>query len=106
MKQHITVTQLQELSDTARDKLTFFLESTGTLYGDYRDNDFCEHVNIGRMIEFLHLSQVDRRFKKGRPDTIEFYQKQYEIDEWEYQWWSIVPEELCDDLWEAVKEVL
>jgi len=95
MKQNITVTQLQELSDTARDKLTFYLESTGTLHGDYRDNDFCEHVNIGRMIEFLDDHKYD-------------YQKLFVSDYYDgYECPNYIPaDEICDALWEAVKENL
>jgi len=98
MKQNITVTQLQELSDTARDKLTFYLESTGTLHGDYRDNDFCEHVNIGQMIEFLDdhkrfytigKSIIRNEFVLSQGDGVEY-----------------IDIELCDVLFEAVKKLL
>lgn len=99
MKQHITATQLQELSDTARDKLTFYLESTGTLHADYRDNDFCEHVNIGRMIEFL-----DERVK-----CLSCMKNQQEgADEWivAYVNYLYKNKDLCDALFEACKNVL
>lgn len=60
---------------------------------------------IGQMIGFLLDCEKDSRYKKN-PQPISFYQKRYFIDGYESQWWKIVPDELCDDLWEAVKEAL
>lgn len=91
MKQHISLKQWQELS-LARQRKFQEVSKKGGL------------PTIGRMIEFLLDYERDSRYKKPQP--ISFYQKQYLVDEYENQWWKIVPEELCDDLWEAVKEVL
>ncbi|MFA7020971.1 MAG: hypothetical protein WC215_05400 [Bacilli bacterium] len=100
MKQHITEKQINELSETELDKLYYF---TGSL-----EDDGIKLLSIGEMIEFLdsfdlevniskpHLTQYDVSIYDKYTDRVTlkpnlgFYQS----------------EELCDALWEAVKEAL
>lgn len=89
MKQHITIEQLNELSSDADFKLRGWMDSKG--YGGY---DYLP--SIGKMIEFLGTSwMVNNRNSIG---------------EWEVErrdgMESFENSELCDALWEAVKEVL
>lgn len=108
MKQHITSDQLNELSDKAKNKLWKMAEPH-----DYEFNEMGANVcnrcgnfqsipdfpgkclpllSIGQMIEFL----VDNNSPMIKNDmgTIGSFE------------WVAGSEELCDDLWEAVKEVL
>lgn len=64
-------------------------------------NKLLPQLSIGQMIEFIFDSERDGRYTK-KPQPINFFQERY-LD---YDGWYIVPEELCDDLWEAVKEIL
>lgn len=99
MKQHITLEQLNELSEEARLRLkTWWKENYHILPSDYPT------PNIGHMIEFLDLRlrdieyEVDmwyvRIFNYDKPSDSEEYLQ------------TINYPELCDALWEAVKENL
>lgn len=124
MKQHITVEQLNELSGSAKEKLkmwwepeagdkvldlsfkhTSFLENSHEGYwNDIADPDFSSDgllplLSLGQMIEFLNEKQ----------------EYQFHIFRRTFDWKVIVSDlhygkeiggELCDHLWEAVKEVL
>lgn len=102
MKQYITIDQLNELSQPARQKLReYMLKDWAQPMKDHLGNwvhasiptdDY--QLSIGQMIEFLYDKSGDRRYKSmSIPGSIP-----YEGE--------IKPEKLCDDLWEAVKEVL
>lgn len=100
MKQHITVKQLNELSDKGKEKLIeWFLQwdnedvnewSEGSYReGMYLDNgEFCPFLSIGQMIEFLLTYTANG--KLANPSSIEF-----EADE-----------DFCDLLWDKVKDTL
>lgn len=111
MKQNITSEQLNELSEKGKDRLSEWW--TSHYYGKelpenvecsaydteaYISSPLCEYgveplLSIGQMIEFL--SDHDRDWH-------------YEIEQWGLNDVCEMPdvEELCDSLWEAVKEVL
>lgn len=106
MKQHITKSQLNELSIDIKGKLIVYLQNKNIKWG-LLDNDVMTKplLNIGQMIEFLQTYKKDKRYKNGYPDYISFCQPKqndYYLDEW----WYILPDTLCDDLWSAVKELL
>ena len=99
MKQYITEKQLNELSDIDRDKLFYW----------YRNIDSCDYnrvnplLSIGQMIEFLTENQFDVPIFKIERIPEEYcveYSKNYE------DFCSYIETELCDALWEAVKEAL
>lgn len=109
MKQHITVEQLQELTNKQQISLA-------TLAGEYGNccNTGGETMNlgklrgkftIGKMIEILdkHHSELYNR--------LEIYKN--ELDEWciglntgEELIWLEYNDDLCDALWEAVKKII
>ena len=92
MKQHITVEQLQELSYKQAIKLDKIIISTsyeGGIYNDGIDGMFLPLLSIGQMVEFLVGKQRNLciRFLLNENDCLD-------------------TKNLCDALWEAVKEVL
>lgn len=89
MKQHITNKQLIELSFEAGDKLKKWAKKREGKIGI--DDDLL--LSIGQMIEFLGENYIKAMMS---------YMPVYE--EWAIA--AVEPEELCDSLWEAVKEVL
>jgi hypothetical protein len=101
MKQHITGAQFKELSIKARKELMEFWDK------HYQQEEECieiyhyPHMSIGMMIEFLgsEIKDIDpypRTFSRDKINHWIVYleRKSYEADE------------LCDALWEAVKEIL
>lgn len=89
MKQTITPEQLDELSEGGLYKLRDWLESINIIEGLPADRK--PLLSIGQMIEFLDGHGAQAQFKLGIAIA-----KWSERDE----------PELCDALWEAVKEVL
>lgn len=90
MKQYITLEQWNELSDGSKEKLTkyYFNHKEKWDGGSFVEiaNEprlFIRYWDIGKMIEYLGI---------GWPDVV--------VDE------GRTPEELCDALWYAVKEIL
>lgn len=107
MKQHITIEQLNELSEKDKKRLVewwqpkegdiFVCDLTGEYVCNYFSQDRIYHdseyweskessfplLSIGQMIEFLTPSYVSLLFDE-----------------------TVMDDALCDDLWEAVKEVL
>jgi hypothetical protein len=95
MKQHITDKQLNELSIDAKIKLrTWLLQNCPSKEDDYIQ---LANLTIGQMIEFLkeHCKLVDTQ------SWIKYGSVIYGEDKKNKQ-----SEELCDALWEAVKEVV
>ena len=83
MKQQITDKQFDKLSEEAKDKLRAKIWD-------------CGNITIGHMIEFLDEHHYFNSFYKTiQPDT-----GQLKMLTWNEN------KELCDALWEAVKEVL
>lgn len=94
MKQHITVEQLKELSLDSKTRLhNWFEKIKGTHWLTtteiFVDDMFLPQLSIGEMIEFL--AQGSRSY----------FLPGCSIGESE-----IEPETWCDELWEAVKNVL
>lgn len=85
MKQHITVEQLNELSVAAKSNLREWS----------KDKGYIPLPSIGQMIEFLGEHQMV---------SINQYQDGWEVYKKENK--DPYHEELCDSLWEAVKQVL
>lgn len=86
MKQYITTKQWFELSKVEFYKLQGWMINSG--YHDY------DHLTIGIMIEFLDENK----------DTSVCIERM--IDGWSLYEVGKTHKELCDALWEAVKEVL
>lgn len=87
MKQHITNEQFYDLSEEKRDVLEKWLIDRG-----YKN----EKLTIGLMIEFLESDF----FELGRFSADEFQVTMMDMTK------QYVKRELCDALWEAVKELL
>lgn len=100
MKQHITIEQLNELSEKGKEKEQIYRENWyKTVYKGDQVNRWSQHMfwNIGQMIEFLehnHLDQIEH--------VVHWTGN---ICEWRVNK-KEKKEEICDALWEAVKEVL
>lgn len=99
MKQHITIEQYNELSDGEKNLLSYWVV-------DHPNGCCAPHIteiydgdallNIGQMIEFLDERYENFDLATGGSGWMVYYKKGvYETQE-----------ELCDALWEAVKEVL
>ena len=128
MKQHITTKQLNELSEKEREKLRkWWKPKDGNFYsvmekdkfmgGDVlyglsdvdwlKENNSLPLLSIGQMIEFL----VEKQDKGWRDLHIEMLHDRWgvgtcydnDIPKWKFK---NDKGELCDALWEAVKEVL
>jgi len=130
MKQHITAEQLDELSERGKKILAeWWYPSFGDHFIKGCDKDniliFTNHRNpkeateeqerkvtmlwkwskdllpllsIGQMIKFLYDHRPDKRYKTIDLPTVG--------DCWECGRGAISPEKFCNELWEAVKEVL
>jgi len=101
MKQYITEAQAKELNEKQKSAMVDYL-----VPGDYWGNpyesleDLHKIMSIGRMIEFLDKQERCDWCLDGRASYIELTWKNY--CHTTIQW----GEELCDALWEAVKQVL
>lgn len=96
MKQHITVEQLNELSEKGRVALrrwtlARFPETRGVYVEWVRTSPPLPLLSIGQMIEFLDQYILDEILSPNQVGECEGFIKK---------------EKLCDTLWEAVKEVL
>lgn len=121
MKQHITVEQLNELSDKGKEKLRrwwkprlgdkficplrspkvelFPGESYLPLNSDVlNDKRTLPLLLIGQLIEYLYDHRSNKTYK-----TIEI---PIEVDCWECGRGGIKPDIFCDKLWKAVKSLL
>ena len=125
MKQHITVEQLNELSEKSKEKLWDWCLEIGRIGTEYKKEhkdcpsphtgDCVTYVlpllSIGQMIEFLD-EHTNLRITKYiiTPNEID-KQDLWEIETrvspvFKYNDLYTRSEKLCDALWEAVKEVL
>lgn len=104
MKQHITPEQINELSFKAKKAYEEWYKSHFDIWSNriyvYEDENGVTQsdlplLSIGQMIEFLY----DHRPIKGNKTC---YLPESFGDEYGLPY----PEEMCDDLWEAVKEKL
>ena len=94
MKQHITPKQLNELSEKGYKKLVDWAEDRNRVKGEV--GTVYPLLSIGQMIEFLDGKFIN--FWRGqRKDWLIVIDDNHEV---------IVKKELCDCLWEAVKEIL
>lgn len=109
MKQHISFKQFNELSQKAKNKLTTWLdkkmyeELEGTAFvvvkDDHPEYRVMQRVTIGRMIEFLdeHGGFMSKHIWRGQEGWV--------FDS--YDDWSLDrTKELCDALFEPVKQIL
>lgn len=98
MKQHITLEQLNELSPEAKEKLNQWGDSKG-LFPHFVDEPpdivLARCIGIGIMIEFL----IENDIKESGSSL-------YFLDEYSATYGDLSEVLLCDELWEAVKEVL
>lgn len=108
MKQHISVEQLQQLTEEQQQRLrelwkpkrfdvSYDGENARSLnFGDYNANKTeSPLLNIGQMIELLRMKSPDKL------KDIFFYMA-YEIEDDEIQ----NVDDICDQLWEAIKSIL
>lgn len=106
MKQHITVKQLQKLSNKQQIKLA-------TLFGEYGNccnvggetmnlGKLSDRINIGKMIEIIHKQYSEEMIMimmhKGWSVTLCDYHGT-DISNGEH-------EQLCNALWEVVKDII
>ena len=84
MKQYITKKQWNELSDEQKRNPSWYFidEVTGKLL-------FLNYPSIGQMIEFLREKEKDDLFDMKKLQSL-----------------ILLPEILCDSLWETVKETI
>lgn len=98
MKQSITLTQWNELGGKEKEKLFEWSKNCKSYQEEISEGDYDPYVvilNIGQMIEFLDEQKLgceDERYEIWRVDTNNLM--------------ILWKGELCDILWEAVKEVL
>lgn len=113
MRQTITVDQLNELSDKAKERLASWVLEKGYAPGQVvfqlADGAIAgklplalQRLSIGQMIEFLdesHDQFLKEMFAGGLIVRPTYVKNRFEFNESEF-------EELCDALWQAVKEAL
>lgn len=95
MKQHITVDQIEQL--TKKGKVNYVGLQKKYKWFDYQMtwlNDKVYFLNIGQMIEILNKVDIDVRLKNGKQQGIGYINGNRK------------EKELCDALWECVKEIL
>lgn len=106
MKQHIAIEQLKELTPKQMDKFLAYMNDKDYMpHGSQMmlHNDgwyMAQFLNIGQMIEFLDV-KVGSPYEGGFIDYKELEHK-WVVNNGPYYY----ADELCDALWEAVKEVL
>jgi hypothetical protein len=96
MKQNITTKQLNELSEKGKDKLITWMMNCGYVTVEVNLEEDIPLLSIGQMIEFL-----DEQFVELHQTSsfwgVRLKKNKYVVEK---------PKELCDALWQAVKEVL
>lgn len=111
MKQHITIEQLNELSGKGKAKLTEYILPRTEFKNLKELYSFYPLLSIGQMLEFLDEQEAYSILNRpGEERWVTGIIKDYNLGEgWieeEYIINAHKGEELCDALWEAVKEVL
>ena len=109
MKQHITIEQLNELSEEGKEKLLQYMEDKdylphGTQMMLHNEGYYLsQFLSIGKMIEFLdeHTNELGMQFNDSSTYWSIWYGGEQRI---EYN--NLLQYELCDALWEACQEVL
>ena len=111
MKQHITIEQLNELSNEGKEKLRKWCDKKDYIKADIMALATNKPMplpllNIGQMIEFLqgnliNIETIEQAGEVGECPPLKFMITS-SIDSFDDQ----ESLELCDALWEAVKEVL
>ena len=96
MKQHITDDQWNELSDKSKIVIAKKFNKGPEDPEHYTNPGVCIRLTIGQMIEFL-MDQDGNHDNYGN-----YTHMQIETRELALGW----TDDLCDDLWEAVKETL
>ena len=122
MKQHITIEQLNELSDKGKDRLReWWKPEMGDLVhdGDTRSVEpimCCEDevdkcidlplpiLSIGQMIEFLFDKDFGPIITSNDTAFYWIVEPEKKLDCWKK--YSYEDSELCDALWEATKDIL
>lgn len=110
MKQHITIEQLNELSEKGKERLREWWNKTQTTKdGEKWENGISNIVclSIGQMLEFLDESghtfySINTQENNGKREFFMISYKKSSIK----QALNGHRTELCDALWEAVKEIL
>ena len=106
MKQRITIEQISELSEKGREKLNGWSSLNGHFYKPF---EYPPLLSIGEMIEFLCEDLSKRKISLNISFDSRYGSGQFiSFDDgtttlWEYDFEN---KELCNALWEAVKEVL
>lgn len=104
MKQNITLQQLNELGIPQKAKLAMYaLKSGWAKHEEYENGGYIDIplLSIGQMIEFL---DEEGRLWIEQEEAIDGeILKRYRVQSRNFEYWR---PELCDALWEAVKEVL
>ena len=103
MKQHITVEQLNELSEKTLSNYMVVVGYTVSQEGiTKKDIELLPLANIGQMIEFLDEQKKFHFISlEGVPEWVVSFGEYLREDAYFSR-----DKELCDALWEAVKEVL
>ena len=105
MKQHITVEQLHEAHPMDTLNLAVMLEISCRDYQNDEglDKMIADRMTIGKMIEILESAlptlRIDKRLKTGMMGSNRY-------DVFQQGAGTYYADNLCDALWEAVKEVL
>lgn len=111
MKQHISLSDLNQLSDKGKERLwewdlktkTIEANKFGAIYTQWRTDENLPLLSIGQLIQFLdeHEFFVDFVLKQFHPQNCWVVRYMWFDKEKEF-----VAEELCDSLWMAVKDIL
>ena len=98
MKQTITIKQLNELNEKGKKKLRKWVEDKDYWPPPLSKSDHQLILSIGQLVEFL--DENDDYFKTWYRLGKSKISRECRSFQWKYD------EELCDNLWEAVKEAL
>ena len=108
MKQHITVEQLEELSEKGRERLTAFFNKnpiTGEIpKSDFQWGIYPSQLTIGQMIEFLVDHATEYSYPVALLEHDDGKMKPFYQPEWING--VLLDDSFVENLWEATKEVL
>lgn len=116
MKQHIDQSQLEELSEKGKQRLTAFLNKspiTGNIpKSDFQWGIYPSQLTIGKMIEFLsehgiiEINQPIYLEEKSKDNLWSVEERYEKFDSSSGNIMNLYHEELADALWSACVEVL